>query len=314
MDRQEFGYNLLKIHLPLLAVQFLFASLPAYSKLTFQSFSPESVTWFRIVLVALLFSAIFFTSRKEKIKEKKHYLFFALYALFGVVGNQYLFLKGVQFSTAINASLLISVIPIFTMITAVVLGKEIFSKLRFGGVLIALLGVLYLLGVSNLQFDDYFSGNIMIITNALFYSIYLVISKPMLEIYKPFTLITYVFIFAAIEIFPLTFGDVLQVNYSFLELYDYYPLLVVLIFGTLLPYLINIFALKRANSTLVAVYVYLQPVIGAVLAILVLGEEITTKVIISSVLIFVGLSVVSFQDKIRKSFNRWKSPQNVEIK
>lgn len=307
MKKQDFSSDLLKIHLPLLLVQFLFATLPTFSKLAFLSFNPESVTWFRIVLVALIFSVIFFTVKREKLKEKKHLFYFAVYALFGVVGNQYLFLKGVKYSTAINASLLISTIPIFTMLIAVIAGKESFSKLRFGGVVIALLGVLNLLGISNLKFDEYLLGNIMIISNALFYSVYLVISKPMLEIYKPFTLITYVFIFAAIEIFPLTFIDVLQVNYSGLSLENYYPLIAVLVLGTLLPYLINSFALKRASSTMVAVYVYLQPVIGAIIAILVLDETLSVKVIISSVLIFSGLGIVSFQNKIRVKFNKLKT-------
>lgn len=303
MNNDNFTYNLLKIHLPLLAVQFLFASLPTFSKLTFASFSPESVTWFRIVLVALLFSGIFFTVKREKLKEKKHLFSFAVFALFGVVGNQYLFLKGVKYSTAINASILISTIPIFTMVTAVILKKEVFSKLKFSGVVIALFGVLNLLGLSNLKFDEYLTGNLMIITNALFYSIYLVISKPMLEKYKPFTLITYVFIFAAIEIFPLTFGNVISIDFGSLTLENYYPLLAVLVLGTLLPYLINSFALKRASSTLVAIYIYLQPMIGAVLAILILDEVLTNKVIFSSILIFAGLSVVSFQEKIRKRFS-----------
>lgn len=304
MEKQGFSFNLLKIHLPLIAVQFLFASLPTFSKLTFLSFNPESVTWYRIVLVAVIFSAIFFTTKKEKLKEKKHLFNFAVFAFFGVVGNQYLFLKGVENSTAINASILISTIPIFTMLIAVILKKEMFSKLKFFGVIVALFGVLNLLGLSNLKFDAYLSGNLMIITNALFYSIFLVISKPMLEIYKPFTLVTYVFIFAAIEVFPLTFADVLKVNYSALTIENYYPLFAVLILGTLLPYLINSFALKRASSSLVAIYIYLQPMIGTVLAITILGEILSAKVLISFVLIFIGLNIVSFQDKIRTKYSK----------
>src|SRR4030042_4670481 len=124
----------------LFMVQFLFAMLPSSSKIAFKSFSPESILFFRIAGSSLLFALVFFFFMYEKIHRIKDYLYFALLSLFGVVGNQYLFLKGVSLSTAINASIIITTIPIFTLIIANIVSREQITRLKLLGILIALSG------------------------------------------------------------------------------------------------------------------------------------------------------------------------------
>ena len=96
--------SLLRIHLPLLLIQGLFAIIPTTAKIAFRVFSPEAVVFFRIAGSALLFSLFYFPFFREPITEKKHYLYFAVFGLFGVAGNQFLFIKGVSYTTATNAS------------------------------------------------------------------------------------------------------------------------------------------------------------------------------------------------------------------
>lgn len=299
MNNNSIQNNLLAVHLPLFATQFFFSVLPVFSKLAFINFSPGSVIFFRVVCAAVLFALVFFLFKRERIKETKHYFYFAAFAFFGVAGNQYMFLQGVSRTTAINASLLISSIPIFTLVVAILFRKEKFSAGKFLGVLIALFGVINIIGLESFEFGEFFWGNILIIGNSLMYSIYLVISKPFLQIYKPFTLVTYIFIFASIEIIPITFEEVANINYAAVEMNGYVPLFVLVFFGTILPYLINNLALKRTYSSIVAIYTYLQPVFGGLLAIFVLGETLSLKLVLSGFLIIAGMSLVSFPGVVK---------------
>ena len=61
---------------------------------------------------------------------------------------------------------------------------------------------------------------------------------------------------------------------------------------TVLAYLVNMWALRRVQATSVAIYVYLQPVVAGVLAVLVAGEKPTLRTAFSAVLIFAGVALV----------------------
>lgn len=291
-------------HISLISIQIFFSILPAFSKIAFRYFPPESIAFARIVFAAILFYTIFWFFRREAVKDKKDYLYFALFAFFGVTGNQYFYLLGVHKSTAINASILISTIPVFTLIVAVVLKKETFSPIKFIGVLIAMAGVLNLLGIRNFNLTGHLAGNLLIILNSLLYSIYLVISKPFLEKYKPFTLVTYVFVFAAMEISILTIPELIKIDYASIPASGYFPVIILIVFGTFLPYLIVNFALKNTNSSVVAIYTYVQPVIGSLLAIVLVGETLSLNLLFSAIIIFFGLSLVILTKFYKKLFRK----------
>ncbi len=284
----------IKVHLPLFLVQVCFGALPIYSKLAFRTFGPGFLAFARIWGIAIVFALVFFIFQRERVKEKSHLLRLAVLALFGVTGNIYFYLKGLQLSTAINATIIVSSVPIFTLIVALVLRQEEFSLGKLIGVLVAFSGVSNLIDFSGFKMGGYLWGNLFIILNSFLYSIYLALVKPLLKIYKPFTIITYVFIFASIEILPLTFGDVFYFNFGPVKFADYYPLIMVLTVGTLIPYLLNSIALKSAPASFVAIYVYLQPVMAAIMAVFMLGEIITLKMAISALLIVCGVTIVRF--------------------
>lgn len=294
----------IKVHLPLFLVQVCFASLPIYSKIAFKTFGPGMLAFLRISTVALIFAAVFFLFQREKIKEKKHFLYFAALAFFGATGNIFFYLKGLELSSAINATIIVSSIPVFTILVAVLMRQEKFSYGKLIGVIVALLGVSNLINFSQFQMGGYLSGNLLVVLNCFLYSIYLVMIKPMLKIYKPFTILTYVFLFASLEIIPLTMGDFLRFNLAEADAASLFPLFMVLTFGTLFPYLLNSLALKHAPSSLVAIYVYLQPVLTTVLAVFMLGEVITFTMIISAVLIIIGVTIVRFPNLLTLSRKR----------
>lgn len=291
-----------KVHLYLLILQLLFSLLPAVSKLAFKTFPPESIAFFRITGATALFLFIYLMGKKEKIKEPKHYLHFALFAFFGVAGNQYFYLQGVEKTTAINASLLIAMIPIFTFLCALLFKIEKFSLIKILGVGVALVGVLGLMNIDQFNFQDYLVGNSFLILNTLLYSIYLVISKPMFKIYKPFTIVTYTFLFASLEIIPVTISSTLSIDYLNLSFNDYIPLFVLIVGATFLPYLIVNFSLQKVDSTLIAIYTYVQPLAGSLLAILLVNEKLNNQMFFSGLLILFGLSMVSFVKKYEQIF------------
>lgn len=294
MNEEKQENLLIKVHAPLFLVQLCFGSLPVFSKIAFKTFGPGVLAFLRISGMGILFSLFFFLFKKEKIKEPKHYLYFALLAFFGATGNIYFYLRGLELSTAINATILISSVPVFTLIIALILRQEEFSLGKLIGIAVAFSGMSILIDLSNFKMGGYLSGNLFILLNSFLYSAYLVMIKPLLKIYKPFTIITYVFLFASFEIIPFTISDILNLNIAAISSESYFPLVMVLTVGTLFPYLLNSLALKHAPSSFVAIYVYLQPVLAAIMAGILLGETLTLKMILSAIMIIAGVTIVRF--------------------
>jgi len=290
--------SLIKIHLPLFLVQVCFATLPIFSKIAFKAFEPGVLVFVRVWGAAFSFGLAYFIFGREKLKDKKHLLHFAVLALFGVVANINFYLQGLRLTTAINATVILSAIPILTLIFAIALKKEAFTPAKIAGVIIAFIGVCLIIDLKNFNLGGYFKGNLFVLINSASYALYLVFVKPYFEIYKPFTIITYVFLFASIEIIPFVYKDIAAINFHAIPPDSYFPLLMVLVLGTICPYLFNTLALKHAPSSFVAVYVYLQQVLAIILAIVVLGEAMTFRIIIAAFLIVLGIIIVRFKSKI----------------
>ena len=66
---------------------------------------------------------------------------------------------------------------------------------------------------------------------------------------------------------------------------------------TFLAYLFNIFGLKTLNTSTVSTYIYLQPVLASIVAILLGSDELNTTKILSTLIIFVGVYLVSLEHK-----------------
>ncbi len=291
-----------RVHIPLLIVQITFGSLPPFSKLALKFFPPMSVVFFRVFSTAILFSLIFFLFKKESIKENVHYGWFILFGLFGVAGNQLFYLKGVSITTAVNAGILVTTIPIFTLIVALLLKKEEINFIKILGVIVAFSGVAFLIDFGRFQLNENLFGDLFIIANSCFYAVYLVISKKMLRIYSSFTVITYVFIFSSFLVAPFTIPSLADIDFSNIPLHGYLSLLMVLVGGTFIPYLTVTFALQNTNSTSVAIYSYLQPIIATILSVIIVGEPLTIKLVIAAAIIIIGVSIVTFSGIFR--FNK----------
>jgi len=281
------------VYLPLLVVQVLFSTLPVAAKLTFRFFPPPALAIYRIAGAAILFFLIFRFFFPEKIKKPVHFLYFAVLSLLGVTGNQLLFLKGLSLTTAANASLLMASIPIFTLAVAVLLRHEKFNFFKAGGLIVALSGIFLLLDLPGFQSGTSLAGNLLIICNAFLYSLYLVLCRPLLKIYRSLTVMTYTFLFGTLSALPFTLAPALAVKYPEIAAQDYLPPLYAIIMGTFLPYIINAFALKRGSSSLAAIFTYIQPLLGALLSVIILGEKISLAMILAGILIMLGVGLAS---------------------
>lgn len=286
------------VHLALIAVQFLFASLTVVAKFVLPSIPPTGIVYFRITGAALAFVAIKALTVRERVVAPKDLLAMAGLALVGVVFNQIFFLEGVKRTTAINTNILVTTVPVFTLAIALLLRRERATAEKMGGILLAAVGAVWLIGPDRIRLDPAMAfGNALIVFNTSLYAAYLVLSKRLLERYQPVTVVTYIFLFGALYIAPVGMVSLRGVDLLHLPRGAVLGLLFIVAGASVLAYFLSIWALRRTASSLVAMYVYLQPLITALGAPIVLHERITARAGWAATLIFGGLALATWGEQ-----------------
>jgi drug/metabolite transporter (DMT)-like permease len=279
------------LHLALAAAQTGFALFPTLGKLALTSIPPLPLSALRVTVAALIFESVRRLSRAQDLERSDHKRVI-LYGLLGVSLNQVLFILGLSMTTAINATILTATIPVFTLGVAVILRREALSFSSVAGVLLATAGALVLVNVQHFDWHSrYVRGDLLLLGNALAYSLYLVLSRPILAHYRVLTIVSRVFVYGAPPILLFALPALLRFSPGAVTPLSWASLAGIVVVCTVVPYALNSWALARTGASQVAVYVFLQPLIASAVAILVLKETLTGRTIVAGILILSGLAV-----------------------
>jgi len=281
-------------HIALFMVQVFFGSAAILGKYALLAFPSSAIVGFRVAGAALSFVFLQKFGGGFSLDKRVHYLYFALFACVGVIFNQLLFFKGLSLTTATNTSLLAVMIPVFAILVSVVIGNDKLTAAKAAGTILAGGGVVYLIDPANASFSSATTqGDILIILNSLFYATYVAVSKNLITHYGALKSLAWLFSFAAIVNVPVGLLSLLTVEVSQINTGAWLALAAIVIFPTILAYYWNAWALARVEPSVVAVYIYLQPLIGTILAISVLGEAWKPRIFAAMALIFTGVFLVT---------------------
>ena len=250
-----------------------------------------------LVLLRVLGATIMFWTIslffKSKPIEKKDRLTILKCGLFGMSINIAAFIAGLDYSTPVNSSILIIISPIFVVILSFFIFKNKINFIKILGIILGFIGaiILILTADSNSSIGRNIPlGNFLFIVNSISYAYYLIIVKPMAEKYDLITLFKWLFLVGLVFNFPLGINQFLEVDWQNLPLLQaVLPMAFVVICTTFMTYFLNGYALTKLTSTEVAVFMYLQPIIGVMFAIFTKSDTITLTIVIASMLIFSGV-------------------------
>jgi len=291
VSRLSHGGSPWPVHVALGFAQTGFALFPIFGKLALPSIPPLVLAAIRVTAAAAMLEVARRLSAPEMIAPSDRGLL-VLLALLGVSFNQVLFILGLSLTTAINTSILISAIPVFTLAAAVLLGREATTMRAIGGILLAGAGAFVLLNAERFEWSSRFlRGDLLILTNGFSYSLFLVLSRPLLARYRALGFVAAVFRWGAIAIVLAAVPALLRFSPGSVAPVAWWSLAAIVVFCTVVPYLLNSWALARTQASRVAAYVFLQPVIASALAIVVLGERPNWRTALAAALIFSGLAV-----------------------
>jgi len=260
---------------------------------------PFGFIFLRVAGAALLFWCIAPFAPKQKI-EPKDWGRIAICAIMGMVINMLAFFKGLQLSTPINSAVLVTITPIIVVVLSALFIKEKITLQKGIGVLLGLVGALALiLFGAEIRSDapNIPLGNFLFVINATFYGAYLILVKKLISKYHPFVLLKWLFTFGVLVNLPITFSEVAAIQWSALPMDAIGAIAFVVLGTTFGTYLLNAFALTQLKASTIGAFVYIQPLVGVLFALLTGKDHLSSIKLFAMVLVLAGVYLASKRPK-----------------
>ena len=291
--------NNLKAHIAILSANIIYAANFPIAKEVMHYIPPLGLVLMRSIGATLLFWIAGIAFVNEKI-EKKDLWRLLLLAPLGVVINQMLFLKGLHLTSPINAAIMMITTPILVLIIASIFIKDKITLLKTAGIIIGFAGAAFLVyqNLSGDTKDSTLLGDLCVFINAISWGTFLVLVKPLMQKYHTVTVLKWCFLFGFPLVLPFGFEELSEVNWQNIPSEIYWFLIVVIVLTTFIAYLFNIYALRELSPSVVSAYIYLQPLLTALITIFIFkNDSLTWEKIISALLVFAGVYLVSINKK-----------------
>ncbi len=292
-----------KVHAALFIVSLLYAATFTIAKEVMPAYVAPSAFILMRVLVASFCIFIFHSATiKEKIYERSDLGKLFVCACFGVAFNMLLFFKGLSITTPINGAVLMMNAPIFVVVFAAFMLKEKISAVKIIGIVIAAVGAMLLMGGTQFSFSgETVLGDIFVSLNAIIYAFYLVYAKSLMQKYHPLTVTLWSFLFGLLLVLPFGIRDFIQIQWHTFTPTIWAYVAFVTIGCTFITYVLNAYALRHASSSLVGSYIYLQPVLAVIIALLSGKDNLTWLKTFYILIIFAGVIMTNQKAKIKSN-------------
>ena len=282
-------------HVLLFLVNLFYGANFIVSKLVMPAYVlPQAFILIRVTVTTTLFFIVGHFWGNEKIA-KKDFPLLIVCSLMGVVINQEMFFAGLNITTPINGSLIMIMTPILVMVISFFSGHEQLTWQKVTGMLLGTAGAFIIISGRGLNFSSKTAlGDFYILLNATSYAIYLVAVRPLMKRYHPMSIIKWVFLFGVPWVVVLGAGQFRAIQWPTFTAGIWLAVGFVVFCTTFCAYLFNVIALREVHSSIVGAYIYLQPILATLISIVIGKDTLTTEKIISAVLIFSGVYMVSF--------------------
>lgn len=262
------------VHVALLLVQICFGGFHVVAKALLTGMPPMLVVGLRVAIATPLL-AVMAWRRDRILPSGRDWAWLALLGGLGVTVNQILFIVGLKHTTASNAAILMTTLPVFAVAAGVLLGIERVGGRRLLGIALAVGGALVMVNPGGLKnTGETTFGNLLILGNALSYALFLVLQRPVLRRLPWRTVIAGAFLCGGPLVLAASLPTLAATDFAAIPAASWLGVLYIALFATVFAYAANTWAVRRSSPALAAAYGMLQPVVTAALATVFLGEAL----------------------------------------
>ncbi|MGA9365687.1 MAG: EamA family transporter [Bacteroidota bacterium] len=283
----------MSVYFSLIFQQLIAGGTHIVAKATLHDVDPVTLTLLRSIITACIMVIVMLLKEPRWRIERVDYVRLFWLSLFAVPINQFVFFYGISRSTASNAALLYATTPVVVLILSRVILKEPATWKKIIGVAVALVGVAFVIFEDGLQLNSsHTHGNLLLVVAVFAWALTTVYGKPMIRKYGAFYVTSLVLVLGMILYLPLgiLYGNLGSV--SSLTAPDWGGVLYLCIGTSVLGYFLWYYALERVDASKVAIFSNAQPFFTTILAVILLGQGVSTTFVIGGLLTISGVILV----------------------
>jgi drug/metabolite transporter (DMT)-like permease len=281
-----------RMHFVMLLVTVCWASNIIAGKQALTGFDSLALAQLRVLGAAVIYAICFLaTGRFARLRlSPRQWLLMVAGSLSGVTLNQLFFIGGLARSTVAHTGLIVALGPVMVLVIAVLIRLEALTTWKFAGMMLSFVGVGILTADRATRGNgEHWMGDLILLAGTAVFAVYTILMKELANQCDTLALNTLIFVLGAILMVPFCARAVAATNWAGLRLEAWWGLAFMILFGSVVPYVLFAYALTELAASRVAAFNYLQPVIASSLGIWVLSERLTAEVLIGGVLILAGI-------------------------
>ena len=279
-----------RVLLALTLIQVLFGVHYLAGKIVLREIPPRAWAVLRVAGSAVLLLALARLLKRRFPVGARDLALLAVFSLFGVSINQVCFVEGLARTTAIHSAIINTLIPAWTLLFAVLLRREEMTWLKAASLVLACAGVLLVIRPERATLSSAtFVGDLLTMINSMSYSFFLVVSKRTMHRVDALAATALLFVFGTLPIAAFGMTTLLRTDLGAVSPSAWWWGAFIIAFPTAAAYVLISWTLARAEASLVALFVYLQPVIATILGVCVAGEHLTVRTVVGALFIFAGV-------------------------
>lgn len=283
----------------LILANVLWACSYVAAKFALRDISVNMMNALRMIISAVVLLPLLIVMRKELNLTRRDLPQLALLAIIGFVVNKMLEFGGLSLTTASDVALLITSESIFTAALSWLLLRERFKPLTAIALLLGLLGVYLIVErsiIPNIPPGGgalRILGDLMVVLALVFESFYTVRGKALLVKHPPLLITSVAIVGSTIFWVPLAGGEILYSGWHPLSLAAWLGVGWLAIMSTVVAYLAWFKGLAEIDGSAAASTLFVQPLLGTVLAIILLRDQLLPTTIIGGILIVISVYLLS---------------------
>jgi drug/metabolite transporter (DMT)-like permease len=283
----------------LILANVLWACSYVAAKFALRDISVNMMNALRMMISALVLLPLLIALRKELHLTRRDLPQLALLAIVGIVIAKTLEFSGLALSTASDVALLISSESIFTAALSWLMLRERFKPLTGIALLLGLIGVYLIVErsiVPNIPPGGgalRILGDLLVVLGLICESFYTVRGKALLVKHPPLLITSAAIVGSAIVWIPLAGGEILYSGWHPLSLTTWLAVGWLAIMSTIVAYLAWFKGLEEVDGSAAASTLFVQPLLGTVLAIVLLNDQLLLTTIIGGILIVTSVYLIS---------------------
>lgn len=261
-------------------------------KLVLRELPPLLASGLRIAGAGLVMLPVYaFGERRRRLPERADLPLLAVLGVAGIAMNQVLFLLGLKRTTVAHAALIFGLSPLLVLAVAAAAGQERITARKVAGMFVALSGVLVLQHKSSNGTTATAAGDLLVLAGATAFALFTVVGKPLAARYGTILMNTIGYVAGALVLAPLLVHEALEFPLAGISWTAWAGVAYMVLFPSVVCYLIFYHALKHLAASRLAALAYLQPLLATLMAIALLGERVTSSVAAGGALVLAGVWV-----------------------